>query len=396
MPFGAFAPLPIRLGGNAVEGWTATQHARTAADAVAVKRGAPLAVLTVTINSGVVTVTSYWGQNGAGLANAPSTYGLGFAGVLEWSKAYPSPFYVQGIREDSPAWLVRSVRVCPVGSALQYATAEVQTDGTVKVSLWDNAGAAANGTCTVKVFGDWLPASSVGDYDADPNKEDNLTEASVPYAAQQYRQFQAARGSAYTTKAGTLVHAENLALGRFYGYWACRFPEKVRANSLPNRADEGLAYWQKIYDRPSYPDEPAWSVRARCAAAYQVSGQGPTDPGLRSALKTLLGDVFVDLEYQRPAFSTATSSDYWPAGTHAPDDYDLKAFGGPGWTSARAHIGIKLKQPADENDDAFYQRISSQLYELLNSFLPATNTWDWYTDDGGFYLDVSRLDFDSL
>jgi hypothetical protein len=43
--FGSLAPLPIRLGGSAQEGLSATQHARIAADLTAMHRSAPLAPL---------------------------------------------------------------------------------------------------------------------------------------------------------------------------------------------------------------------------------------------------------------------------------------------------------------------------------------------------------------
>ena len=73
MPFGAFAPLPLRLGGSAVEGWPPEQHARFCADLVAVKRVAPLARLTVTQSAPTTaTITAYRGQNGSGLAYAPT------------------------------------------------------------------------------------------------------------------------------------------------------------------------------------------------------------------------------------------------------------------------------------------------------------------------------------
>lgn len=71
---GAFCPLPARLGGDAQTGWTASQHARMAADQVAKKRTAPLCVFSWTISGAgaLPVVTSYIGMNGAGLAYAPT------------------------------------------------------------------------------------------------------------------------------------------------------------------------------------------------------------------------------------------------------------------------------------------------------------------------------------
>lgn len=83
MAFGAFAPMPIRLGGATDEGWSPEQHARVAADLVAAKRAAPLAVWTFTKSGSTITVHSYTGQNGAGLAYAP-TGSAGGTGVSAW------------------------------------------------------------------------------------------------------------------------------------------------------------------------------------------------------------------------------------------------------------------------------------------------------------------------
>lgn len=75
MPFGAFAPLPLRLGGTPEEGWAPEQHARFSADLVAIKRTAPLARMLINQNGSgpfAATATYYSGQNGSGLLYAPT------------------------------------------------------------------------------------------------------------------------------------------------------------------------------------------------------------------------------------------------------------------------------------------------------------------------------------
>ena len=62
MPFGAFAPMPLRFGGTPEEGWAASQHARMAADLVAIVRAAPLAVRTLTRSGSTYTVDAYHRQ----------------------------------------------------------------------------------------------------------------------------------------------------------------------------------------------------------------------------------------------------------------------------------------------------------------------------------------------
>lgn len=70
---GGLCPLPERLGGDALTGWTASQHARVCADQVAKKRTAPLCIFSWTQSGAgaLPVVTGYIGMNGAGLAYAP-------------------------------------------------------------------------------------------------------------------------------------------------------------------------------------------------------------------------------------------------------------------------------------------------------------------------------------
>lgn len=50
--FGGFAPFPMRLGGDRETGWPVEDHARLAADIVALKRTAPFAVMNYTAGIG--------------------------------------------------------------------------------------------------------------------------------------------------------------------------------------------------------------------------------------------------------------------------------------------------------------------------------------------------------
>lgn len=70
---GAFCPLPGRLGGDALTGWTAEQHARMAADLVAVKRTARLCTFDWSVSGvgALPVVSGYAGMNGVGSAFAP-------------------------------------------------------------------------------------------------------------------------------------------------------------------------------------------------------------------------------------------------------------------------------------------------------------------------------------
>jgi hypothetical protein len=91
--FGAFAPLPIRLGGTAQNGLAAAQHARLCADMVAMARTMPLARIGLT--TGQTGVRHYQAQAVTGVANAP-TISVGAPGDgwvrATWPEGYTDPF----------------------------------------------------------------------------------------------------------------------------------------------------------------------------------------------------------------------------------------------------------------------------------------------------------------
>jgi hypothetical protein len=73
--FGGFCPMPLRLGGSQLDGWAPGQHARTAADVVAVTRSAPFARLRTWV--GVDGILAYQAQHGSGIALAPTVTVVG-------------------------------------------------------------------------------------------------------------------------------------------------------------------------------------------------------------------------------------------------------------------------------------------------------------------------------
>lgn len=72
MAFGAYAPLPIRLGGLPEEGWSAAQYLRATADLCAAMRVAPFAWLTINQNGNAPFVVDYSGRNGIGTRDRPT------------------------------------------------------------------------------------------------------------------------------------------------------------------------------------------------------------------------------------------------------------------------------------------------------------------------------------
>lgn len=91
MPWGGYAPMPIRLGGSDEEGWAPEQHARMCGDVVAAKRSAPFCVFTIVQNGDSDwSIESYYGQNGVGLAYAPTSFTYNGDGdiTIQFASAY--------------------------------------------------------------------------------------------------------------------------------------------------------------------------------------------------------------------------------------------------------------------------------------------------------------------
>lgn len=150
MPFGAFAPLPLRLGGSAEEGWSPEQHARLCADLRALKRVMPLASWDYDQTSdSVVTLTNYVGQNGVGLAYAPTATANGTGDV---SCVWPSPYFEDEYEAQHP-FKVRAV-IATNASAVDGSVTVVweQITRGVRLRMVDNAPAAYNGKVCVRVW----------------------------------------------------------------------------------------------------------------------------------------------------------------------------------------------------------------------------------------------------
>lgn len=148
MALGAFAPMPLRLGGNALEGLTAAQHARLVADLAAAKRVAPLCVLTWVHNSFAANiVVDYLGMNGAGAAFAPTLSNgasddVTFITLPTWTDPY-------GISSKPRVTMVTGIAAQSVSAKL-HAT----MDGTVIiVSVFNAAGVSLSAyTATVALW----------------------------------------------------------------------------------------------------------------------------------------------------------------------------------------------------------------------------------------------------
>ncbi len=148
MPFGGFAPFPLRLGGSAQEGLSPEQHARICADLVAAKNVAPLAVWTYTKVGAVITISDYRGQNGIGSDFAPTAV-AGSTGVaqFDWQPhQFTDPYGVPY------SFLTRHGRVSPQGAVMQNGALVVNSSSSAVARTWDSAGTPVDTTATVVLW----------------------------------------------------------------------------------------------------------------------------------------------------------------------------------------------------------------------------------------------------
>lgn len=148
MPLGLFSPLPLRLGGSDEEGWTAGQHARVAADMVALKKAMPIAVFSYTQSGATVTIHDYYGMNGAGSIYQPddiSLLGTGAVGFAWSDRFFEDPY------EIAHPLNARHGKVTCHGTASRRGRVTIVPNG-IQVRTFNSAGAATDCKATVVLW----------------------------------------------------------------------------------------------------------------------------------------------------------------------------------------------------------------------------------------------------
>ena len=382
MPLGAFAPLPLRLGGTAEEGWTAEQHSRTVADLVAVRRTQPWAVVHAALDG--LTITAYLGPNGNGVANGPSTSRTLNVTTFTFPATFEDDF--GNIQRFN---IQQAAATANINNDTQTVV-EITAANVVKVEVFRVGFDEADAEITLKV---WCPNDvAIDRYGGTTSKENSKTEGNRPIAWVWYRMLNDMRGSGFSKDLSGTVHVENLAIARLFGWLNSRLPEKIAANATPARADELLDYWATVLAVSRRAGDTDADVRRRCTARFKAA-LGPTHLNVQDSVDELIPDDFdslirsegTDLENPPPIT-------FWPGVNPGPASHDL---GGGPWLSERAHLGIKVDKPAGSEEAAFLARMNIDLFDHLDRLLPAWATFDWTTSTG-FLLDISDLDFDGL
>lgn len=137
MPFGAYAPLPIRLGGTAEEGWTAAQHARLCADLIAAKRVLPYA----TLSADGTTITAFASMPGMSTALHPVITSAGSnVWAVDFDDGPEDEYEITG-----PLQIVSARGFSPVSGIIVTCGLSQATSARVIVTLRTHAGGVPPG-----------------------------------------------------------------------------------------------------------------------------------------------------------------------------------------------------------------------------------------------------------
>lgn len=387
---GGFAPLPIRLGGSATEGWTASQHARFAADLVALSRVVPVAVLTYTVSAGTITLHSYRGVNGVGSTHAPTiTSPSTGVSVVTFNATY------ENARGHVWAISVRDVDPAAHGTTAIEATPYDITPTSFKVRT--NAlpsGTLVDGKVSVWVYSDrplFGRAPRIGDYDGALDKDDTRTER-IPYAWVWYQEYESMLGSGFATERTTHVHVRKLALARCEAA-VTRAAEKLGTNQIPGTSDDALGDWVRLLRVPLRGTENRQEIRQLCADSFEIS-KGNDKASVDEAIEALLGDSLLAIVRQYGSdLANPPAYTLWPGVNPGPSEFDL---GGGTWLSERSFIIVQVEKPSAQEESEFLFTMNVRLFRLLDDLLPAWATFGWATGTDGFILDVSEVDYDGL
>jgi len=383
---GGLCPFPLRLGGDAETGWTAEQHARCCADAVAMGRLAPFARLVVNISGAAAgSVTDYAGMNGIGLAYAPSIAVSGYVATLTWDNTFEDD-----IGRDHPVNIRTATASGDSGIGQAVATGPVTVEA---CSFAPSTSSQSTGTVSITVYGSPLETATIGDYGGSLDKQ-NCEAERIPYADGWLRFFESSRGDAFSTKRDGLVHVENLALARHYA-WQTRLAEQYSSNQNPATAGAMLDEWVTVLSLdPRSSDE---QKRSEGKARLQLR-KGNSSVVIDEMISTLIGDRLVKVWRTPGTLTSPPDWTYGPAWDTGPSTWNL---GGGVWSSTRAKLTVEVTEPS-EADRADFLESMAQLTRMLDDALPAYMTSNWATGltdsddpDGsqGFRLDYDSMDY---
>ncbi len=205
-----------------------------------------------------------------------------------------------------------------------------------------------------------------------------------------HESLNAQRGTSLdTTNVNSIVWIENMALARALDT-AWSINARLGHQWDPVRTTDMLSRWEKIMRLVPAPEDTEAERRVALTAQWERFGALINIGRLSSKLTTLLGDVFVSLDF----IGIANALIHVPDGSYP---FGTVSLGRP-WFSTVMHMLVRTQVPAGYSEQD-YLRIVGEVFPLLDGVLPAWMTWSVYRPGpvsylvadgptaGGFYLD---------
>jgi hypothetical protein len=372
--FGGHAPCPLRLGGGAPEEtWTAQQQSRMAADVLAAYRTLPFARLTVTrASSGASPVLTKWSSKAPETTeNEPTITGDHPNDIVIAFPRAPNDF------KDDP----RSLKITGLKVSRHNSDSPAQGSITAPHIVTIDPNDSSDLDFTVTIYATWNEPE-LEDYGGDLDKEDTTTER-APYSWIWYQELGAVLGSAYGQQSTGYVHSRKIAVSRALSA-VSRRDEMARLSSTPGTAHPNvLDEWVKVLQVPSSDSDSIGATRRRAEAQFAArSGQDLLQ--FERTVEDLLGNRYVGLE----TFDATDPDGTWPS------YYDL---GSGVWASTRSKVLVDVARPTNSADQEFNTLMNVHFVRIADRVAPAWVWFDWTsTEEGGFFLDESELDYTGL
>ena len=195
----------------------------------------------------------------------------------------------------------------------------------------------------------------------------------------------AQRGDAITTQVGSIIWVETQAWARaLYHIWAVN--TKLAYQFDPNKMTDFLGRWESIMGLGSLPTDSIQQRQSRIAAGFSLINKTPNTQNVNDLMKASLGPTYLEL------INTTAPEAYaqFPSGVAITGGI-TNITAGP-WYSSCQNIFIEVTNPNSFTNNQFYNTVN-QIFPLLNNYLPAYDTFDWFWDsfsDDGYGSSTNR------
>jgi hypothetical protein len=218
----------------------------------------------------------------------------------------------------------------------------------------------------------------------------------TPIAKTIVDQLARARGTAVNASdPSTVAYLETLAIGRaIAAAWSTN--ERLANQWDALRMTDMLPRWEKIFRLRPRPTDTLVDRRQAVARAQARVGLETIHSTVTTALSTVLGPVFVAVEFLDSSLAIITV----PDGTYP---FGVVVDGVP-WSSSVGTVLVRVERPNGYSEGDFYEAVG-KISELLDDMLPADVDFLWYRapetgasvnvpggpSAAGFYLDERNL-----